>query len=71
MQKKDYVGAIDQAVVSARNLNFFDSTPMITFGHELSCTTKKCIEKSDGTLITPLEAINELEGGSICQDPLF
>jgi len=72
MQKKDYVGAIDQAVVSARNLNFYDSTVMSFFAHDLSCTIKKCIEKSDGTLLTPLEAIKELEGGETdCQDPLF
>jgi len=72
MQKKDYVGAIDQAVVSGRNLNFYDSTVMSNFAQELSCTIKKCIEKSDGTLITPLEAINELEGGETeCPDPLF
>lgn len=67
MQKKDYVGAIDQAVVSARNLNFYDSTVIGTFARDLSCTTIKCIEKSDGTLLTPQEAIIELEGGAVCQ----
>ena len=71
MAKKDYVGAIDQAVVSARNLNFYDSTVIGTFAHDLSCTTIKCIEKPDKTLITPLEAITETEGDTTCQDPLF
>ena len=72
MQKRDYVGAIDQAVVSARNLNFYDSTVMNTFAKELSRTTTSCIEKPDGTLLTPREAILELEGGGDeCQDPLF
>ena len=66
MQKRDYVGAIDQAVVSARNLNFYDSTVISAFAAALSCTNIKCIEKSDGTLITPLEAITETEGGESC-----
>ena len=71
MVKKDYVGAIDQAVVSARNLNFYDSMVISFFASDLSGTTRKCIEKLDGTLLTPYEAIMELEGGEICQDPLF
>jgi hypothetical protein len=58
---KDYVGAIEQATVSARNLNFYDSTVMTVFAETLSRSTAKCIEKSDGTLITPQEAIVELE----------
>jgi hypothetical protein len=69
MQKKDYVGAIDQAVVSARNLNFYDSTVMSAFANTLSHSAIKCIEKPDGTLLTPLEAITGLEGGNAsCQD---
>jgi hypothetical protein len=68
MQKKDYIGAIEQAVVSARNLNFYDSTVMTKFAEELSYTAIKCIEKSDGILLTPLEAINEMEGNAVCQD---
>jgi len=72
MQKKDYVGGIDQAVVSARNLNFFDSPVISAFAKDLSRTTIKCIEDADGTLFTPFEAIKELEGGDTgCQDPLF
>ena len=72
MQKRDYVGAIDQAVVSARNLNFYDSTVMSAFAKDFSRTSISCIEKADGTLLTPREAIIDLEGGDIeCQDPLF
>lgn len=72
MRKRDYVGAVDQAVVSARNLNFYDSIVIGTFARVLSHTTIKCIEKTDGTLLTPQEAITELEGGTAsCQDPLF
>ena len=63
MHNRDYVGAIDQAVVSARNLNFYDSTVMATFAKNLSNTAIKCIESPDGTLLTPYEAITEIEGG--------
>jgi len=63
MQKHDYVGAIDQAVVSARNLNFYDSAIISALGKDLSYTSVKCLEKTDGTLLSPLEAIREQEGG--------
>jgi hypothetical protein len=61
MQRKDYVGAIDQAIVSARNLNFYDSTVMSAFTNTFSNATISCIEKPDGTLLTPIEAIGEIE----------
>jgi len=60
MNNQDYVGAIEQAAVSARNLNFHDSTVMIMFAHNLSSTTIKCIEDTDGNLMTPKEAIKKL-----------
>jgi hypothetical protein len=69
MRKKDYVGGIDQAVVSARNLNFYDSTVIATFAAQLSNSSATCLEKSDGTLISPLDAIKELtKGDTPCQD---
>ena len=72
MDRKDYVGAIDQAVVSARNLNFYDSSVMSGFAKSFSRTSLKCLEKVDGTLLTPQEAILEMEGGNLeCQDPSF
>jgi hypothetical protein len=61
MRNKDYVGAIDQAVVSARNLNFHDSTVMSRFAYHLSRTPIKCIEDTNGNLMTPKEAIKRLE----------
>jgi hypothetical protein len=61
MRKRDYVGAIDQAAVSARNLNFYDSTVMSAFANEFSNTKKKCLEKADGTLFTPIEAVKDME----------
>jgi hypothetical protein len=76
MRKKDYVGAIDQAVVSAKNLNFYDSAVIGTFASQLSGTSTTCIEKPDGTLITPFDAIQCLlaedikleRGNEPCQD---
>ena len=61
MQNRDYVGGIDQAVISARNLNFYDSTVMSRFARDFSLTPIRCIEKPCSTLLTPLEAINEME----------
>ena len=71
MQRRDYVGAIGQAMVSAQNLNFYDSSVMSGFAKEFSRTYKKCIEKPDGTLLAPLEAIIDLEGNITCQDQSF
>jgi hypothetical protein len=68
MRNKDYVGAIDQAVVSARNLNFYDSPVISGLARDLSFSPIKCIEKPDGELLTPIEAISELEGGAVCRD---
>ena len=68
MKKRDYVGAIDQACVSGRNLNFYDSAAISTLARELSGSKLSCIEKQDGSLLTPMEAIRELEGGAVCQD---
>jgi hypothetical protein len=64
MQKRDYVGAIDQAVVSARNLSFYDSSVISAFARDFSRSSLKCLEKSDGKLLTPKEAIKELEEGA-------
>ncbi|MDL2234134.1 hypothetical protein LJC63_11240 [Ruminococcaceae bacterium OttesenSCG-928-L11] len=61
MYNRDYVGAIDQAAVSARNLNFHDSTVMETLAHTLSHTAIRCIEDTTGTLMTPRQAIKKLE----------
>jgi len=67
MYNRDYVGAIDQAAVSARNLNFHDSAVMETLAHTLSHTTTKCVEDADGTFMTPREAIKRLEEERECQ----
>jgi len=68
MQNKDYVGAISQATGSASNLNFHDSGVIARFAANLFSTSIKCIERPDGTLLSPHEAINELEGDTVlCQ----
>ena len=69
MHKRDYVGAIDQAMVSARNLNFHDSAVMGQLAQDLSSTKIQCIEDENGRLMTPREAIKTLEGDAPCQDP--
>jgi hypothetical protein len=65
MGNRDYVGAIDQAAVSARNLNFHDSGVMRHFAQTLSRTAIQCIEDTDGNLMTPREAIKKLEDATI------
>ena len=46
MHKRDYVGAIDQAIVSARNLNFYDSTVISAFARDFSRTSIKLLGKT-------------------------
>ena len=61
IQRHDYVGAIDQAVVSTRNLNFYDSAVMTSFAKTLSTTALECLERADKTLVSPLAAIKEMK----------
>jgi hypothetical protein len=68
IHKGDYIGAIEQAAVSGRNLNFYDSVAMGYFAETLSRSIASCIEAPNGTLLTPKEAIKELEGGAVCPD---
>jgi len=68
MFNRDYVGAIDQAAVSARNINFHDSSVMMNLAHTLPRTTTKCVEDTDGNLMTPREAIKRLEVNGTCQN---
>jgi hypothetical protein len=61
LRRRDYVGALEQTSVSARNINFHDSTVMEDFSRQLISTTITCIEFRDGSLLTPIEAIKRLE----------
>ena len=67
MKNRDYVGAIDLATVSARNINFHDSGVISRFIKTLSGTPIRCIEDTDGTLMTPKQAIRKLEEDEGCQ----
>jgi hypothetical protein len=60
MRRKDYVGAIDQATISCRNLNFYDSPVIGAFASQLSNTPVTCLEKPDGILISPMQAIERV-----------
>jgi hypothetical protein len=62
MANRDYVGAIDQAAVSARNLNFHDSGVIAKLVTNLLNTTATCIEDLDGKLMTPMDVIDRLAG---------
>lgn len=68
LYNKDYVGAIEQTSVSARNLNFHDSAVMEKFSYSLSCTHVKCIEDADGNHMSPRAAISRMKGGASCQN---
>jgi hypothetical protein len=70
MHRRDYVGAIDQATMSARNLNFHDIGVITHFVQTLTRTTLRCVEDAAGNLTTPREAIVKLEEGAECRDPL-
>jgi hypothetical protein len=61
MLNRDYIGAIDQAAVSARNLNFYDSAVMEAFACALAHTGIKCIEDAAGNCITPRDAIKRID----------
>lgn len=67
MEAHNYIGAIEQCVVSAASLNFFDSTVMQGVLEELYGTNiekKRCFVLPDGTAATIKEAIKFVKGGS-------
>ena len=62
MEACNYCGAIEQAVMSAKSLNFGDSTVMEKFVHQILTTDKPVIEMADGRTVSPLEALHILKG---------
>ena len=59
---RDYIGAIEQCISSAKSLNFGDSTVMKEFMHCICSegydgTNNHCIELPDGTITDPTGAI--------------
>ena len=63
MQNHDYVGIIEQCVVSAASFNLHDTAVLETFCEKLYQTDKKCILLPDGTEATTVEAVKYLNGG--------
>lgn len=60
MSTQNYVGAIEQAIVSCQSLNFADGTVMEEFMRRLYETDKKCIV-IDGRDMTTKEAVDEIK----------
>lgn len=63
MMQRNYIGAIEQCVYSAGNLNFNDYTVLSSFTRTLfrDAFEKKFLLCEDGELISPKEAISRLE----------
>jgi len=65
LRDNDYIGALEQSIASCKSINFGDSTVMrefmaILYGHNTNYSNK-CVELPDGTVVTPVEAIEWLE----------
>lgn len=66
LQKRDYIGAIEQCVASCKSLNWGDSPVMGEFMRTMWGTSdfnynNRCIELPDGRVVKPAEAIKWLE----------
>jgi hypothetical protein len=68
LQKQDYLGAIEQAIVSAKSLNLGDTTVMREFLRELfgfitpgTISPDRCIELPDGRMVNIVEAAEWLK----------
>jgi len=65
LSDRNYIGAIEQCIASAKSLNFGDSTVMNLFAraiYKIDCSyNNKCIELPDGKVVDPKGAIAWLE----------
>lgn len=64
IERNDYIGAIEQCLVSCKSLNFNDSPVMNIFMKDFygrSSRNNKCIELPDGSVVRPKEAIEFLK----------
>lgn len=68
MQNHDYVGIMEQCVVSAQSFNFHDTTVLEKWSQLMYETDKKCILLPDGTEATPVEAVQYLNGGESAEE---
>lgn len=68
LKRHDYIGAIEQCSASCKSLNFNDSPVMQEFmrrmygiSNDRNSVNIRCIELPDGTVVTPVDAINWLK----------
>lgn len=66
LRKRDYIGAFEQTIASAKSLNWCDSPVMTEFFRVLNgtsnyCRTMKCFELPDGSVVEPMKAIEWIE----------
>jgi len=65
LERRDYIGALEQCIASCKSLNWGDSPVMGEFMRamwgEVSYGNNRCIELPDGRVVKPAEAIKWLE----------
>ena len=64
LQKRDYIGAVEQCISAVKQLNWADSTVMNYFMGAMygdNSYNNKCIELPDGNIVKPVQAIEWLE----------
>lgn len=75
LKRHDYIGAIEQCSASCKSLNFNDSPVMQEFMRRMygisdyqDSINTRCIELPDGTVVTPVDAINWLKAQEVQAD---
>lgn len=75
LKHHDYIGAIEQCSASCKSLNFNDSPVMQEFMRRMygisdyqNSINTRCIELPDGTVVTPVDAINWLKAQEVQAD---
>lgn len=75
LKHHDYIGAIEQCSASCKSLNFNDSPVMQEFMRRMygisdyqDSVNTRCIELPDGTVVTPVDAINWLKAQEVQAD---
>ena len=75
LKHHDYIGAIEQCSASCKSLNFNDSPVMQEFMRRMygipdyqGSVNTRCIELPDGTVVTPVDAINWLKTQEVQAD---
>lgn len=75
LKRRDYIGAIEQCAASCKSLNFGDSTVMREFMRRIygiserqDSINMRCLELPDGSVVTPVDAINWLKAQEVQAD---